>query len=109
MPTCSPKPPPSPRWTTRHTCGKPGANNFGGLEFFAKAFRDLALEYVPSYANFILLRVGAGQQVFDAMQKLGVIMRPMGGYQLPEWLRISIGTPAENQRTLAALKQSLVR
>lgn len=82
-------------------------NNFGGLEFFAKAFREMNLEYVPSFANFILVRVGAGGKVFDAMQKLGVIARPMGGYQLPEWLRISIGTRQENQRTIEALKQVL--
>ena len=82
-------------------------NNFNGLEFFAKAFRELKLEYVPSFANFILVRVGEGQQVFDAMQKLGVITRPMGGYQLPEWIRISIGTPPENARCLAALKSSI--
>ena len=82
-------------------------NNFSGLEFFAKAFRQLNLEYVPSCANFILVRVGAGQKVFEAMQKLGVITRPMGGYLLPEWIRISIGTPKENERCLAALKNSL--
>jgi histidinol-phosphate aminotransferase len=79
-------------------------NNFTGLEFFMKAFRQLHLEFVPSYANFILVRVGEGQKVFDAMQKLGVITRPMGGYQLPEWIRISIGTPKENERSLTALK-----
>jgi histidinol-phosphate aminotransferase len=82
-------------------------NNFGGLEFFARAFRELKLEYVPSSANFILVRVGAGQKVFEAMQKSGVIARPMGGYQLPEWIRISIGTRQENERALAALKKSL--
>ena len=82
-------------------------NNFTGLEFFMKAFRQLKLEFVPSYANFILVRVGEGQQVFDAMQKLGVITRPMGGYQLPEWIRISIGTPKENERSLGALKTAL--
>ena len=82
-------------------------NNFTGLEFFMQAFRELKLEYVPSYANFILVRVGDGAKVFDAMQKLGVITRPMGGYQLPEWIRISIGTVAENERCLAALKKSL--
>ena len=58
-------------------------NNFRGLEFFARVFRELKLEYVPSSANFVLLRVGEGSRVFDAMQKLGVITRPMGGYQLP--------------------------
>ncbi len=82
-------------------------NNFNGLEFFMKAFRELKLEYVPSYANFILVRVGDGQKVFNVMQKLGVITRPMGGYQLPEWIRISIGTPEENRRTLESLGCSL--
>jgi len=82
-------------------------NNFTGLNFFALAFRRLKLEYVPSYANFILVRVGKGQAVFEAMQKLGVITRPMGGYQLPEWIRISVGTRAENERCLAALEKSL--
>ena len=86
---------------------KTRANNFAGLEFFAKVLRDLKLEYVPSSANFILVRVGEGQRVFNAMQKLGVITRPMGGYQLPEWIRISIGTRAENDRCLEALKKSL--
>jgi histidinol-phosphate aminotransferase len=84
-------------------------NNFSGLEFFARASRELKLEYVPSFANFILIRVGEGQKVFDAMQKLGVITRPMGGYQLPEWIRISVGTRAENERCLASLKSVLGR
>ena len=82
-------------------------NNARGLDFFYRAFRDLNLEYIPSSANFILVRVGDGQKVFEAMQKLGVITRPMGGYQLPEWIRISIGTPLENERCLEALKTIL--
>jgi histidinol-phosphate aminotransferase len=82
-------------------------NNFAGLKFFTHAFRRLELEYIPSYANFILVRVGAGQKVFEEMQKLGVITRPMGGYQLPEWIRISIGSPRENERSLTALKTVL--
>ena len=82
-------------------------NNFAGLDFFNRAFRDLELEYVPSSANFILVRVGEGQKVFDVMQKQGVIVRPMGGYQLPEWIRISVGTPEENERCLGALKDAL--
>jgi histidinol-phosphate aminotransferase len=88
---------------------KTRANNFGGLQFFEKAFRRLTLQFVPSSANFILVRVGEGQRVFDAMQKLGVIVRPMGGYQLPEWIRLSIGTPQENERSLGALEKSLVQ
>ena len=53
------------------------------------------------------MRVGDGQRVFEEMQKQGVIVRPMGGYQLPEWIRISIGTPKENERCLEALKTVL--
>jgi histidinol-phosphate aminotransferase len=86
---------------------KTRVNNFAGLEFFRRAFRDLKLEFVPSFANFILVRVGEGQKVFDAMQKQGVIVRPMGGYQLPEWIRISVGTPQENERCLNVLKKNL--
>jgi histidinol-phosphate aminotransferase len=86
---------------------KTRANNFAGLEFFARAFRELKLEAVPSHANFVLVRVGDGAKVFDAMQRQGVIVRPMGGYQLPEWIRISVGTPAENDRCLNALKKAL--
>ena len=68
----------------------------------ASFFRLGALE-----ANFVLVRVGDGQGVFDRMQKRGVIIRPMGGYDLPEWIRISIGTPEQNDRCLAALKKAL--
>lgn len=85
---------------------KTRANNFAGLQFFEQGFRNLKLEFVPSHANFILVRVGDGQRVFEAMQKQGVIVRPMGGYQLPEWIRISIGTPQENERCLGALKSA---
>ena len=84
-------------------------NNARGLDFFQRAFRDLKLEYITSAANFILVRVGEGQKVFEAMQKLGVITRPMGGYQLPEWIRISVGTLKENERCLEALKTVLLQ
>lgn len=82
-------------------------NNARGLIFYAEAFEDLGLEFIPSSGNFILVRVGEGQRVFEAMQKLGVIVRPMGGYQLPEWIRISVGTPAENERCLDSLRKAL--
>jgi histidinol-phosphate aminotransferase len=81
--------------------------NSRGLRLYARTFRKLGLEFVPSQANFILVRVGDGQRVFGELQKLGVIVRPMGGYQLPEWIRISIGTTKENQRCLEALKSVL--
>lgn len=81
-------------------------NNARGLQFFAEAFRQLALEFIPSAANFVLVRVGDGQRVFEEMQKRGVIVRPMGGYQLGEWVRITIGTTEENKRCLEALTQA---
>jgi histidinol-phosphate aminotransferase len=82
-------------------------NNAEGTRFFNEALRQMGLEFVPPAANFILVRVGDGKRVFEGLQKLGVIVRPMGGYELPEWIRISIGTPQENQRCLAALKKVL--
>jgi histidinol-phosphate aminotransferase len=81
--------------------------NARGLRFFARVFRKLGLEFIRSSANFVLVRVGEGQAVFDAMQRLGVIVRPMGGYQLPEWIRISIGTTKQNERCLESLKKVL--
>ena len=75
-----------------------------GLRLFARTFRKLGLEFTPSSANFILVRVGDGQRVCEQLQKLGVIVRPMGSYQLPEWIRISMGTAKQNQRCLDALK-----
>jgi histidinol-phosphate aminotransferase len=82
-------------------------NNSLGRKFLEDAFAQMGLPYVPSSANFVLVQVGAGQLVFEEMQKQGVITRPMGGYQLPEWLRISIGTPRENKRAVKTLKRAL--
>jgi histidinol-phosphate aminotransferase len=82
-------------------------NNARGLKCFADAFRQMKLEFIPSSANFILVRVGDGQRVFEEMQKQGVIVRPMGGYQLGEWIRITVGTPDENERCLSVLKNVL--
>ena len=84
-------------------------NNAEGLRLFEAAFRQLKLRFVPSSANFILVHVGDGQRVFNELQKRGVITRPMAGYKLPEWIRISVGTPAENTRCLDALRQVLAR
>jgi len=81
--------------------------NTRGLRLFSRVFRRLKLEFVPSAANFVLVRVGEGARVFNELQQLGVIVRPMAGYGLPEWIRISVGTPKENQRCLEALKQIL--
>jgi histidinol-phosphate aminotransferase len=84
-------------------------NNREGLRFFEDAFRQWPLKFVPSAANFVLVEVGDGQRVFGELQKLGVIVRPMAGYQLPSWIRITVGTPAENTRCLAGLQRVLGR
>jgi histidinol-phosphate aminotransferase len=80
-------------------------NNFEGLQFYSAALERLGLEFIASAANFVLVRVGEGQRCFEQLQAQGVIVRPMGGYQLPEWVRISIGTPSENARCLDALRR----
>ncbi len=85
------------------------ANNAAGLRQYEETFRELGLEFVPSFANFILVKVGDGARVWGELQTCGVITRPMAGYQLPEWIRISVGTPAENARCLGALKEILAR
>ncbi|MGA1236423.1 MAG: histidinol-phosphate transaminase [Limisphaerales bacterium] len=82
-------------------------NNSAEMRWFEQQLGDLSLVWVPSRANFLLVKVGEGGRVFDRMQRDGVIVRPMGGYGLPEWVRISIGLPEENQRCLQALRAAL--
>lgn len=81
--------------------------NDEGLAFYHAAFAEMSLEYVPSVANFVLVKVGDGDAVFRAMLQQGVIIRAMRGYKLPEWVRISIGTMEQNRRCLATLKEVL--
>jgi histidinol-phosphate aminotransferase len=90
---------------------KGAANNAAGYQQFIEAFDALGLEYVPSYGNFVMLRVGdddgAGARVNLALLKQGVIVRPVGNYGLPQWLRVSIGLPQENAVLIAALTKAL--
>jgi histidinol-phosphate aminotransferase len=81
--------------------------NRAGLREFEAAFDTLGLPYVPSRANFVLVKVGAAARVYQELLKRGVIVRPVGNYGLPEWLRVSIGLPAENAIFLAALPAAL--
>ena len=75
-----------------------------GREAMQKEFAALGLEYVPSFANFVLVKVGDGRAVFDALMRKGVIVRDMNAYGLPEWIRVSIGTSAQNARFLEELR-----
>jgi len=83
------------------------ALNLSGLQQLTQAFEALGLEYVPSYGNFVLVKVGPAARVYQELLKRGVIVRPVANYQLPEWLRVSIGLPGENQRFLDALPDAL--
>jgi histidinol-phosphate aminotransferase len=90
---------------------KGAENNRAGYKQLTAAFEELKLEYVPSYGNFVLVKVGeddgAGARVNIALLKQGVIVRPVGAYGLPQWLRISIGLPEENARFIEALREAL--
>lgn len=79
--------------------------NRSGLQQLREGLGRLGIGYVPSEANFLLVRVGDGQRLFQALQQLGVIVRPMAPYGLPEYVRMSVGTEAENRRLLAALEE----
>ena len=90
---------------------KGAKNNAAGYQQFVEAFEEMGLEYVPSFGNFVLVKVGedegAGARVNLALLRQGVIVRPVGNYGLPQWLRISIGLPQENAIFIAALKKAL--
>jgi len=77
--------------------------NARGIEYLETEFRRLGLAYVPTHANFILVDVGDGAAVFEKLMRAGVIVRPMGGYNFPRHVRISVGTEAENRRLVEAL------
>jgi histidinol-phosphate aminotransferase len=90
---------------------KTAALNAQGYRRLTEAFDKLGLEYVPSDGNFVLVRVGnddaAGNRVNLELLKQGVIVRPVGNYGLPQWLRVTIGLPQENEAFIAALEKTL--
>ena len=77
--------------------------NREGKAQLQQGFAKLGLTFVPSYANFVLVKVGDAARVNLELLKRGVIVRPVAGDGLPEWLRVSIGLPQENQKFLEAL------
>ncbi len=87
---------------------KSAAVNAEGYAQLTSAFAQMGIEYVPSFGNFVLFRAGsddgAGARVNLALLKKGIIVRPVGNYGLPQWLRVSIGLPQENAAFLDALK-----
>lgn len=78
-----------------------------GRAYLEQEFAAIGLEYVPSAANFVLVKVGNGSSVFQQLLKHRIIVRALKGYNLPEWVRISIGTMEQNRACVAALKEVL--
>jgi histidinol-phosphate aminotransferase len=81
------------------------AVNLAGRVQLEAGFTSLGLAWVPSEANFLLVEVGDGARGFAELQKRGVIVRPMRAYGMPTWLRVTIGTEAQNSRLLAGLAE----
>ncbi len=78
-----------------------------GRNYLEREFAALGLRFVPSVANFVLIKVGDGKAIFEAMLRKGVIVRALGGYNLPEWVRVSVGTMEQNRQCIAALGEVL--
>jgi histidinol-phosphate aminotransferase len=76
-----------------------------GREFLQSEFSSMDLEFVPSAANFVLVRVGDGDKIFQALLRRGLIVRAMRSYKLPEWIRVSVGTMDQNRRFIAELRR----
>jgi histidinol-phosphate aminotransferase len=84
------------------------AENLQGMRQLEDGARTLGIDYIPSYGNFITLRVGKAAEIYKRLLRRGVIVRPVGGgYGLPEHLRITTGTAAENEKFLGALAASM--
>lgn len=81
--------------------------NANGMQQIIDGLSSLNLEYIPSAGNFLTFKVGDAASVNLRLLKQGVIVRPIAGYGMPEWLRVSIGTREENARFLAALAVAL--
>jgi histidinol-phosphate aminotransferase len=79
--------------------------NRQGLDYLQSEFAKLGLAHVPSHGNFILVRVGKGQEIFQQLITQGVIVRPMGAYKFPEYVRVTVGTMEENRKFIDALER----
>lgn len=79
-----------------------------GRQVLYRELDKLGLSYAESHTNFVLIRIGANASTIQQkMLERGVIVRPCGGYDLPDYLRISIGTPEQNERFIMTLSEIL--
>jgi len=81
--------------------------NRDGMRQVENGLRTLGLRFLPSRGNFVLFEARDANAVFQSLLRRGVIVRPVVNYNLPTWLRVTIGTPSENERFLAALGKAL--
>ena len=83
-------------------------NNTCGMTQLTDGFKNLGLTWIPSSGNFVSVELKQdGQAIYEALLRKGVIVRPVGVYEMPTFLRISIGTRDENAKFLNALKEVL--
>jgi len=78
-----------------------------GFAYLQEQFTEMKVRFVPGVANFLMVNVGDGPTVFQKLLARKVIVRPLKGYNLSEWVRISVGTMEQNRKCIAALKQIL--
>ena len=78
-----------------------------GRKFLQKQFVNMQLPFIPSSGNFVMVNVGDGPALFRKLLAQKIIVRPLKGYGLSEWLRITIGTGDQNEKCIAALKTCL--
>jgi histidinol-phosphate aminotransferase len=78
-----------------------------GRAYLEKEFAAMNLRFVPGAANFVLVNVGDGAKIFRALLERHIIVRALKGYNLPQWIRISVGTMEQNRRCIEALRELL--
>ncbi|MGA0134481.1 MAG: histidinol-phosphate transaminase [Opitutales bacterium] len=77
--------------------------NAEGVAQLSEGLRRLGMEFIPGSANFLAAKVRGAEDAFKALQRKGVIVRPLQGYGMAGWLRLTVGTPAQNERLLGEL------
>jgi len=85
------------------------ALNGAGMRQLEAGLAKLGQRMLPSHGNFVIVHVGDAAKVYQALLRQGVIVRPVANYGLPEWLRVTVGLPDENERFLVALGEALAR
>lgn len=83
------------------------AANQAGMMQITEGLKRLGLEFIPSFANFVSFKVANASTVNQRLLKNGVIVRPVANYEMPDYLRVSIGLFSENERFLDVLAQIL--